>query len=112
MQVEYEDKIAQINQEMSEKMKNEYEATVEVEKFVTREATERGISVSGKTSTMVHAILNELDETREARNWWKAEHDKQETIAENGKESLFELTKMCTALERDQIAKLEADHRV
>ena len=36
-----------------------------LEKFVAREATERGINVSGETSTMVHAILNELDVTRE-----------------------------------------------
>ena len=36
-----------------------------LEKFVTREATERGINVSGEASTMVHAILNELDVTRE-----------------------------------------------
>ena len=36
-----------------------------VEQFVAREATERGIHVSGETSTMVHAILNELDLTRE-----------------------------------------------
>ena len=110
--MEYEEKIAQITQEMSEKMKNEHDAKVELENFVTREATERGINVSGKTSTMLHAILNELDETREIRDWWKAEHDKQKTIAENRKESLIELRKMCTALERDLITKLEADHRV
>ena len=65
MQVEYEGKIVQINQEIPEKMKKEYEAKVELEKFVAREATERGISVSGETSTMVLVILNELDETRE-----------------------------------------------
>ena len=34
-------------------------------KFVAGEATDRGINVSGDTSTMVHAILNELDVTRE-----------------------------------------------
>ena len=36
-----------------------------LEEFVARKATERGINVSGDTSTMVHAILNELDVTRE-----------------------------------------------
>ena len=40
-------------------------AVTMVEQFVAREATERGIHVSGETSTMVHAILNELDLTRE-----------------------------------------------
>ena len=36
-----------------------------LEQFVAREATERGINVSGDASTMVHSILNELDVTRE-----------------------------------------------
>ena len=65
MQVEYEAKIAQIGQEMPKKTKEVCEGKVELEKFVAREAAGRGISVSGKTSTMVHVILNELDETRE-----------------------------------------------
>lgn len=36
-----------------------------LELLVAREATDRGINVSGDTSAMVHAIINELDVTRE-----------------------------------------------
>ena len=46
--------------------------------------------------------------TRDDRDWWKGEHDKQEIIIENGRESLAELRKMYIARERD----LEAKHEV
>ena len=46
--------------------------------------------------------------SRDDRDWWKAEHDKQGIIIENGRESLAELRKMYTERERD----LEAKHEV
>ena len=46
--------------------------------------------------------------TRDDRDWWKAEHDKQEIIIENGRESLAELRKMYIARERD----IETKHEV
>ena len=59
-----------------------------------------------------NTMYQEIKIVRDDRDWWKAEHDKQETIAENGKASLIELRKMYMVMEREHMDKLEADHRV
>ena len=54
-----------------------------------------------------NTIYEENRITRDDRDWWKAEHDKQEIIIENGRESLVELRKMYTSRENDLLAKHE-----
>ena len=55
-----------------------------------------------------NTTYEEMRITKDDRDWWKAEHGKQEIIIENGKESLIELRKMYIAREKE----LETQHEV
>ena len=55
-----------------------------------------------------NTTYEEMRITKDDRDWWKAEHGKQETIIENGKENLIELRKMYIAREQE----LETKHEV
>ena len=54
-----------------------------------------------------NTTYEEMRITKDDRDWWKAEHDKLETIIENGKESLIELRKMYIAREQEIKTKHE-----
>ena len=56
-----------------------------------------------------NTTYEEMRITKDDRDWWKAEHGKQETIIENGKESLIELRKMYIAREQELKTKHEVN---